>query len=591
VSALSRMTGYSPSRDSLTADAEGMTEATPLGGLAPSPSPAPVRWAQRKVSRSARSAAPYGLAVGGVAALSAATHAPDWFTLMAVGGCVFHYGDRVAEHFMHFTRGGRYHERRLRKYRGEAGLRELRGPLSVHAAQKEMGRLAPTLHPSRAHIEIGRSVRRPVRPVVIDRAQSALVVAPPQTVKTAWLSRVILDAPGAVLATSSRADQWRQTVAVRERLGPVLVLDADGRGPGTNFGWNPVDGCENPTAAMRIAGALMAASPRDPSGKDSWHEDRGRRLMQLAFHAAALVGEDICTVRIWCQRPEIEEFEKALLRPGAAPGWADTLSSLLGQEPEFLNSATTSAEAALGWLDDPELARVACPGRAGLDIARFLRQGNGTVYLIGKHRAHGSLTPFFTTFVSEYMEAATALAERQGGRLAIPMTLVLDEAATTARVDLAQWLAVTAGYNITVLVGLQNIHQLAAYWGGQDQAEIILGNLTTKIIGGGVTGAGDLEQLSVICGDHRVWRKENGVKVHETARVFPPERIRLLPRQHVLVVHRNTKALEVLASVVWEHPLYTPVTLVDPDEGGPAEAEDLPVALAPYPADGPVGVS
>jgi hypothetical protein len=550
-----------------------------------------MRWAQRKVSRAVRSAAPYGLAVGSVAALSAAAHAPDWFTLMAVGGCVFHYGDRVAEHFMHFTRGGRYHERRLRRYRGEAGLRELRGPLSVHAAQKEMARLAPMLHPSRAHIEIGQSVRRPVRPVVIDRAQSVLMVAPPQTVKTAWLSRVILDAPGAVLCTSSRADQWRATVAVRERVGPVLVLDADGRGPGTNFGWDPVAGCENPTVAMRVAGAFMAASPRDPSGKDSWHEDRGRRLMQLAFHAAALVGENMMAVRAWCQDPEAEEFAKALRHPLAAQGWENTLLSLLGMEPEYITSATTSADAALGWLDDPELQAVACPGPAGLDIGRFLRKGDGTIYLIGKHRAHGSLTPFFTTFVSEYMEAATALAERQGGRLAIPMTLVLDEAATTARVDLGQWLAVTAGYNITVLVGLQNIHQLAAYWGGEDQAQIILGNLTTKIIGGGVTGAGDLEQLSVICGDHRVWRKENGVKVHETVRVFPPERIRLLPRQHVLVVHRNTKALEVQASVFWEHPLYTPVTLVDPDEDGPAEAEDLPVALAPYPADGPVGVS
>jgi type IV secretion system protein VirD4 len=587
-SLLSRMTGYDP--DAALAGPEGETEASPLGGLSAAPSP--VAWAQGKVTRTVRAVGPYGLAVGGVAAVSAVTHTPDWFTLMAVGGSLAHLADRTLEGWMHHAKGGRFHERRLRKYRGEAGLGDLRGALSVHAAQREMARLAPTLHPSKAHIEIGRSVRRPVQTVAIDRAQSVLVVAPPQTVKTAWLSRVVLDAPGAVLCTSSRADQWRQTVAVRERIGPVLVLDADGHGPGTNFGWDPVSGCQNPMTAMRIAGEFMAASPRDPSGKDSWHEDRGRRLMQLAFHAAALAGQDIRAVRAWCQDPEIEDFAKALRHPLAASGWENTLLSLLGQEPEFLNSATTSAEAALGWLDDPELAAVACPGRDGLDIGRFLRQGSGTIYLIGKHRAHGSLTPFFTTFVSEYMEAAVALAERQGGRLRIPMTLVLDEAATTARVNLGQWLSVTAGYNISVLVGLQNIHQLAAHWGGQDQAEIILGNLTTKIIGGGVTGAADLEQLSVVCGDHRVWRKEAGRKVYSDVRVFPPERIRLLPRQHVLVVHRNTKSVEVVASVVWNHPAYAPVVLADLGEDGPEAADfDASYPDAPYPADGPVGVS
>lgn len=586
---LSRMTGYDPAKG---VDDDGAAAASPLGGLVPSQSLA--AWAQGRVTRTIRAVGPYALVVGAAAAVSAATGAPDWFTLMAAGGCLAHAGDGVAEHMLHHAKGGRYHERRLRKFRGEARRGDIRASLSIRAAQREMARLAPALPPSQAHILLGTTVHRPAQEVAIDRAQSALVVAPPQTVKTAFLSRVVLDAPGAVLCTSSRADQCRQTIAVRERLGPVLVLDADGRGPGTNFGWDPVAGCRNPMVAMRIAGAFMAASPRDPSGKDSWHEDRGRRLMQLAFHAAALVGEDIRAVRAWCQDPEIEQFAKALRHPLAADGWERTLVAMLGQEPEFLNSATTSAEAALGWLDDPELAAVACPGPAGLDIAAFLRQGTGTVYLIGKHRAHGSLTPFFTTFVSEYMEAATALAERQGGRLRIPMTLVLDEAATTARVDLAQWLSVTAGYNITVLVGLQNIHQLEVHWGGAAQAEVILSNLTTKIIGGGFTSPSDLERLTVVCGEQRVWRKENGLKVYSDMRVFPVERIRLLEKQHVLVVHRNAKAVEVRAAVVWEHPAYAPVVFAGPGEHGPEEADfDVaPYPDAPYPADGPVvGVS
>lgn len=565
MSILGKMVGVEPDPD-----AEGAGE--PLVTL-----PAHVRHPGRALGRAAKSAGPYAVAVGGTAAVSAVTGAPDWFTLMAAGGCAFHFGQGAVEGLLHRAKGGRAFERRRRRYQGEAGLLEVRGSLSVRSARRKMARLAPALDAGQAHITLGVSMHRPAQTVAVSRAESIAVIAPPQTLKTAFISDLILRAPGAVLATSSRADQWRQTTALRERTGPVLVLDADGNGPGTNFGWNPVAGCENPVTAMRRAGDFMHASPRDPGGKDSWHEDRGKRLMQLALHAAALSGRDMYQVRQWCQNPDEAAFLKALLRVGAARGWADTLEATLGQEPEFLNSATTSAEAALGWMDDPEMASVACPGFRGLDVARFLRNGDGTIYLIGSQRPYGSLTPFFTAFTSEYMEQARTLAERSpDGRLPVPMTLALDEAATTARVDLPRWLAVTAGYNITVVVGLQAISQLEANWGGPAQAEIILNLLSTKVIGGGVTSPADLERLSVICGEHRVWRRERGVKVHETARVFPPERIRLLDDLHALVVHRNSKSLEVRVPAVWENLAYRPVTLADPEPEFEPAAEPLP---------------
>jgi hypothetical protein len=547
--------------------------------LAPRPASAP----GRALRRGMRAAAPYGAVVGGTAVLSLMTGTPDWFTLMAAGGCFAHAGDRVIEGVRHGSRGGRFFERRRRKYQGEAGLLDIRAGLSVRAAVREMARLAPGLPASQAHITLGTSLGRPAQTVAVHRATSILVVAPPQVVKTVFISRVALEAPGALLCTSSRADQYRQTVAVREQLGPVLTLDADGDGPGTNFGWDPVGGCLNPKIAKRRAGDFMHASPRDPSGKDRWHEDRGARLLMLALHAAALTHRDMRAVRSWCQYPEQEDFLKALRTPRAAEGWGDTLESLLAQEGEFLNSATTSAEAALGWMDDPDMRAVACPGRAGLDVAGFLRQGTGTVYLIGMERPYGSLTPYFTAFVTEYMEQARHLAERSpGGRLPVPMTLALDEAATTARVDLPRWLAVTAGYNITAVVGLQAISQLAANWGGQDQAEIILNLLNTKIIGGGVTSPADLERLSVICGQHRVWRKEYGRKVHEQVPVFPPERIRMLPKQHALVVDRSSKAVEVRAAVVWEHPDFAPVSFADrPEDAEFTEPPESAPAVAP----------
>jgi type IV secretion system protein VirD4 len=594
VSLLGRMVGSRLSSEEAADDILGQVSIPLTATISgETPAPAAARSPARALGHAARAAAPYGLAVGGTAAVSAIAGAPDWFTLMAMGGCAAHAGRNAAEGLLYRSKGGRFFEKRRRRYQGEAGLLDVRGSLSVRTARKKMARLAPLLPPAQAHIVLGTSLHRPAQIVAVSRAESILVVAPPQTLKTAFISDLVLRAPGAVLATSSRADQWRQTVATREHSGPVLVLDADGHGPGTNFGWNPADGCANPIVAMRRAGDFMHASPRDPGGKDSWHEDRGKRLMQLAFHAAALTGRDMYQVRQWCQNPDDETFIKALLRPGAARGWADTLEAMLGQEPEFLNSATTSAEAALGWMDDPEMAAVACPDRGGLDIARFLRQERGTIYLIGAARPYGSLTPFFTAFTSEYMEQARHLAERSpDGRLPVPMTLALDEAATTARVDLARWLAVTAGYNITAVVGLQAFSQLEANWGGPAQAEIILNLLSTKIIGGGVTSPADLDRLSTICGSHRVWRKEAGHRVHEQVPVFPPERIRLLDDLHALVVHRNAKSLEVRVPAVWENPAYAPVTLADPEPELEPAAEPAPaVAEFPAPAPYPVGLA
>jgi type IV secretion system protein VirD4 len=565
---LARMTGHDP----FEAGAAG--EPGDRAAVVPAPNPM-----ARSAARAARAASPYVIAVAATFVLLVLFGLPLYFALATAGGCLYRAGDRAADGLLRSARGGRRFERRRRKYQGEAGLLDVRSSLSVRHAVREMARLAPALPAAQAYIELGRTLHRPAQTVAVSRAESIGIFAPPQTIKTVAMSRMILDAPGAVLATSSRADQYRQTAAVRERLGRVLVLDADEYGPGTNFGWSPVSGCERPAVAMRRAGDFMHASPRDPSGKDSWHEDRGKRLMMLALHAAALVRADMYQVRYWCQNPDDEGFAKSLRRPGAARGWADILEATLGQEPEFLNSATTSAEAALGWMDDPEMAAVACPADGGLDVAAFLRQGTGTVYLIGAQRPYGSLTPFFTTFVTEYMEQARHLAEKSpDGRLPVPMTLALDEAATTARVDLPRWLAVTAGYNITVVVGLQAISQLEAGWGGQAQAEIILNLLSTKVIGGGVTSPADLERLSVICGDHQVWRREAGHRVHETARVFPPERIRMLPKHNALVVHRNAKSLQVRVSVVWEHPGYAPVTLA-----GPPEAESEEPAAAPVP--------
>lgn len=506
----------------------------------------------------------YAAAVGASAAVSLSAGLPVVpAAAFTAGACVFHGGQRIADGWLWHRRGGRAAEKRRRRYQGPATPWEVRTRLSPRAAAAKMKRLAPELPAAQSFIPLGTTIHRPPQMVAVSRAETILVVGVPQSIKTALMSNWIMDAPGTVLATSSRGDQFAHTYLNRAALGEVLTLDADGHGPGTNFAWSPIAGCADPATAMRRAGDFMHASPRDTSGKDIWHEDRGAKLLRMALHAAALEGGNMFDVRAWVGNPEEETFLKAMRREDAAPGWADDLESLLVQGGDFLNSAIASAQSAIGWMDDPALAAVACPVEGGLDIAGFLRRGTGTIYLIGAKRPYGSLTPFFSAFASEFMEQARVLAETSPGRrLAVPLTVVADEAATTAKIDFERWCAVTAGYNITVIAGFQALSQIISGFGGAEAASTIRTMFSTKVIAGGMTDHLELEMLSSICGDMDTWRRGSGSRIVEKERVYPPERIRLLPDMHALVIHRNSRVVQVKIRPVWDHPLYQPVTIV-----------------------------
>jgi type IV secretory pathway TraG/TraD family ATPase VirD4 len=256
--------------------------------------------------------------------------------------------------------------------------------------------------------------------------------------------------------------------------------------------------------------------------------------------------------------------------------WDSELMDLCEQEGDFLSSATSSAEAALRWMSDTSLAAVACPAAGqGLSIGQFLAAGNGTVYLIGSEKPYGSLTPYFSTFVNEFLEEARVLAEHQGGKLRIPLTMAVDETATTARIDLKRWLAVTAGYNITMICGFQAVQQIEEGWGGPAAAEVILEMLSTKVIAGGFTSMTTLERLAGICGHRDTWRREGGVKVRDKELVFPPERLRQLPQFNALVIQRNAKPVQVRIQPVWDHPAHQEVHITDaPEQEAPAATEE-----------------
>jgi type IV secretory pathway TraG/TraD family ATPase VirD4 len=453
-------------------------------------------------------------------------------------------------------KGGTAAARRRSKYQGAATRKDISQALSPRAAARHAAMACPDLHPDYAPVVIGRAVK-PSRVIAGSREDSFLVIAPPRSLKTALISCWAADAPGALLATSSRTDLYAHTAIPREAAGPVWVLNPDGDGDiPTTLSWSPLDGCRNPRTAMRRAGDLMHAAPRDSSGKDAWWDAKGAELLRLMLHAAAVAGLAMADAAAWVRDPSSVWPAKALSSPAAAPGWADELAAIAASDETQLAGIIASAAAALSWMADPVMAAAADPAPGeGFDCAAFAA-GSGTVYLIGEDRPHGSLAPYFAAFAAEVFEQAKQAAAANGGRLAIPMTFALDEAATICPVPLHKWTSVAAGYNVTVAAGLQALSQLTARWGEHDGATIFT-NMTVKVIAGGFTDHGELERLSAVCGDVDTWDEVKApdggkTKQHRQERLYPPERLRQLARWHVLVLHRTTRPVEAVITPVWE---------------------------------------
>jgi type IV secretory pathway TraG/TraD family ATPase VirD4 len=527
----------------------------------------------------AREAWPYAASFAAAAAGATILHEPD-LSLLAFGITTGVAGVRLHEAFGWHRSGGKGAQRRRRRYQGTATRRELRRKLSPHAAAQHARRAHPGLDPAAAHVPLGRALGQDVAGT---RADSYLVIAPPQMLKTALIAGWAANAPGALLATSSRIDLYLHTVIAREQCGPVWVLNPDGDGdiPST-LAWSPLDGCQDPRTAIRRAGALMAAAPSDKGGKDAYWDAKGADLLRLMLHAAALAGATMLEVRTWVSSPESPAPAAILASEYAEPGWAEELEALLANA-EQLSHVASAAAGALRWMNDPAMRRAACPAGDGFDCRAFADGGTGTVYLIGADSDHGSLAPYFAAFAAEMFEQLKQAAARNGGRLARPATLALDEAATIVPVPLHKWTSVAAGYGITVIAGIQALSQLAARWGEHD-AKTIRTNFTVKLIGGGFTDDAELEALSAVCGMRDTWdhtRHPDGSRTRtpRQERLFPPERIRMLAQWHLLVVHRNTRPVETVITPVWDLPGYRRADLPGQDPGRMQQAQ--PAITAP----------
>jgi type IV secretory pathway TraG/TraD family ATPase VirD4 len=380
-------------------------------------------------------------------------------------------------------------------------------------------------------------------------------MAPRSGKSTALAIPAVLSAPGAVIATSNKADVWAATAALRAAETGQWVWTFDPQriayAPQT-WWWDPLADLTSVEEAERLAGHFVL-TVEDERSKDIWGP-AAQELLAALMLAARCCGGTLHDVYDWLN-DEANPVPVDTLRGAGYRGVAASLSGTQGSPAETRGSVYFTARVAAkclrnpditGWITPPVKPVVIGPDGTPVTVERFqpgqLPTSKQTLYLLSKDGG-GSAAPLVAALTDRVMRAATLAAEQGGGRLDPPMVVVLDEAANICRIaDLPQLYSHLGSRGIIPLTILQSHAQGVSVW-GQTGMQALLGAATVKIVGSGIDDASFAEDLSRLIGDHDVTtvtvntgdgRHSRSRSVRQQ-RILPAAAIRALPKGQALI--------------------------------------------------------
>ncbi|GAA1860398.1 hypothetical protein GCM10009836_45680 [Pseudonocardia ailaonensis] len=440
------------------------------------------------------------------------------------------------------------------------------------AGSAAMLRRAGTVRPSLAGASKRKLLALPVPEVAVRLCRSGaqwvwssvedvvITVGGPRTGKSGWLAGQIIDAPGAVLVTSTRLDLRELCTPHRERKGPVFTFNPAGLGGvASSITFDPLTGCEDPVAAAeRAADLLSAVSSRGNGGDREYWELQGRRVLEALLHAAALGHRSMREVLDWTANPESGQKEvTGLLRRSPEPAFRVSFEQFVGTNDRTRTSITSTIMPTLGWLTSAparEAAGLGPEGARPLDVDELLAM-HGTVFLLGGEESHAApLVTALTGYVAR--EARRIAATQPGGRLDPGLRLALDEAALICPVPLEAWTSDMGGRGVSILIVVQSRAQLLARY-GEHGAATIINNAGAIMVFGGTRDREDLQFWSTLTGERDEPAETldpRGRTVAHTTRktaVLAPAQIANLPAGKVLVVRRGIAPVVGRAQMAW----------------------------------------
>ena len=387
--------------------------------------------------------------------------------------------------------------------------------------------------------------------------ESVVLVAPPREGKTSQIILPgILDFQGTVLATSSKTDVLYSTAVLREKQGPVWVLDPTGlSGWPRQLRWPITSGCEDYRVARKRAETLAATTKTEEGTKNGgYFALKAKTLITCWLHAAALHNRPALDVLRWATDPDNREPIDLL----ASKGRHMLAAALAGQHAaaeEERSAAWSTAEQSFTALFDEKVAAIFAPeGDAEIfDIERYLTQ-SGTLFLIGEDEEGSALAPLNAAFAKALFDTAKRIAARSpNGRLITPLGCFMDELANVAPLpEIPSLMSVSGSQNIFIMAVLQGYAQAEERWGQLGVRKMFAAG-TVKIFLGGISDPEELKGYSTLTGEfdedvESVSEDGGRISVSTSIRrrpVLEPAEIRMVPERGGLLLHRRTPATMV----------------------------------------------
>lgn len=378
----------------------------------------------------------------------------------------------------------------------------------------------------------------------------------------------IVEAPGAVVSTSTRADNMELTIGLRAQVGPVLVFDPEGvSGRPTTLRWDLLAGCEDPAVAQRRASVLV--SKIGLTGENQVWATSAGGIVQCLLHAAAVSGRRASDVHRWSTSPEVaREVIPLLERYSPGTSWSETIAAIQAEDAKMRSNKWFGVETAFKALDVPAVRAVFDIDRSeAFDPRAFLDQ-RGTLYLISRWRetnsTGGSVGAFFSLVLDDVALAVRAASQQAGSsdRQDPPCLMVLDEIANIHPwPGLPQATSAGSGEGLQVISAWQSRAQCRDSYG--TETERSLWDASTILMLGGGSDTGDLKELSDLLGEEPVksesttWDGRGGFSLTPSLQVserdsalISVDQLRRLPEHVVLMVQGRLRPM-VISTVPW----------------------------------------
>lgn len=395
------------------------------------------------------------------------------------------------------------------KAEGLASRKEVKRAASARALLRRAGTLRPAVKdPAPEDVGIAIGFARGVR-CWASVEDSITVMGPPRSGKGYHVViPAILDYPGAVITTSTRADNLSATMAARGSEGrPVGVFDPQGLAAGvpSALRWSPVRGCERPQTAMIRAAALTASADEGVQEGSFWRQQT-QTAIRCLLHAAAVGQRPPASLYEWSLSPANAREAVNILASSerATRTWDKALDAIVSADQRQRDSVWAMVGNAFAALADPRVLDAVSPSSANQFTPNDFLRRRGTLFLLGTASGASATAGLVSALIEDVVEEARRMAAASpGARLDPPLGLILDEAANYPLPSLPALMSEGGGTGITTMAVLQSLAQARAKW-GRDEAEAIWDSTIVKIVLGGSSNADDLQDLSRMMGEHTI---------------------------------------------------------------------------------------